>query len=92
MNASFNQRLQNETEFDQLLRPYRERADRIMFGMLLFLLVVCLFLAPLRDTLWSVLLIGLPTLALGLWLVRAHSGELVTRLFMASAFMVFTGL
>ncbi|MFP4251453.1 MAG: diguanylate cyclase domain-containing protein [Guyparkeria sp.] len=92
MNASFLQQLQNETEFDWLLRPYRERADRIMLGMLLFLLAVCLFLVPLRDTLWSVLLIGLPTLALGLWLVRSHGGELVTRLFMASAFMVFTGL
>ncbi len=92
MNASFEQRLRSETEYDRLLRPYRERADRIMFGMLLFLLVVCLALVPLRDTLWSVLLVGLPTVALGLWLVLAHGGELATRLFMAAAFMVFTGL
>jgi diguanylate cyclase (GGDEF)-like protein len=81
-----------EAAFDALLRPYRERADRIMVGMNLFLLGVCLAVAPLRATYVEVLLIGLPTLLLSSWLARHYAGELATRLFMACGFMVFTGL
>ncbi|WP_371324539.1 GGDEF domain-containing protein [Dechloromonas sp. ZY10] len=81
-----------ETAFDPLLHPYRVRADRIMVGMNVFLLFVCLVLAPLRATFLSVLLVGLPTLSLAFWLNRAHAGALATRLFMASGFMIFTGL
>jgi diguanylate cyclase (GGDEF)-like protein len=81
-----------EAAFDPLLKPYRMRADRIMVGMNVFLLVVCLALAPLYNTWLEVFLIGLPTLLLSWLLVRRHAGELSTRVFMASAFMVFTGL
>ncbi|MFD2454243.1 hypothetical protein [Ideonella paludis] len=35
-----------EAAFDPFVRPYRERADRIMVRMSLFLLLVCLALAP----------------------------------------------
>jgi diguanylate cyclase (GGDEF)-like protein len=81
-----------EAVFDPLLLPYRVRADQIMVRMNLFLMLVCLGLAPLHDTLLAALAVGLPTLLLSIWLMRAHSGRLATRLFMASGFMVFTGL
>lgn len=81
-----------EAAFDPFVQPYRERADRIMVRMSLFLLLVCLALAPLRGTYLSALAIGLPTALLGAWLARQHNGALVTRLFMASGFMVFTAL
>jgi diguanylate cyclase (GGDEF)-like protein len=81
-----------EAAFDPLLHPYRVRADRIMVGMNIFLMAVCLAIAPLRGTFDAALLVGLPTLLLSVWLQRAHTGTLATRLFMASAFMVFTGL
>ena len=81
-----------EAAFDPLLRPYRVHADRVMVGMNIFLTLVCLALAPLRETWLEVLLIAVPTLLLSIWLWRNHAGALSTRLFMASAFMVFTGL
>lgn len=84
--------LADEAAFDPLLHPYRVHADRVMVGMNIFLMLLCLGLAPLRGTWLEVLLIALPTLVLSLWLWRNHAGALSTRLFMASAFMVFTGL
>jgi predicted signal transduction protein with EAL and GGDEF domain len=81
-----------EAAFDELLRPFRVRADRIMVGMNVFLLLVCALLAPLRSTWAEWLLIGMPTLLLSVLLLRDQPGALLTRLFMASAFMVFTGL
>lgn len=81
-----------EAAFDELLLPFRVRADRIMVGMNVFLLLVCTALAPLRSTWAECLLIGVPTLLLSLVLLRRQPGALLTRLFMASAFMVFTGL
>lgn len=81
-----------EDRYDALLIPYRKNADRIMLGMNCFLLLVCFGLAPLRDTWLAVAAIGLPTLALGASLVMVSAGRLVTRIFMACAFMAFTGL
>lgn len=81
-----------EARFDELLWPFRVRADRIMVGMNVFLLLVCALLAPLRSTWLEWLLIGVPTLLLSFLLLRRQPGVLLTRLFMASAFMVFTGL
>jgi diguanylate cyclase (GGDEF)-like protein len=81
-----------EAACDPLLHPYRVNADRIMVGMNGFLTLVCLGLAPLRGTWLEVFLIALPTLVLSWWLWRHYAGTLSTRLFMASAFMVFTGL
>jgi diguanylate cyclase (GGDEF)-like protein len=49
-------------------------------------------LAPLQGTWFEVFFIGLPTLLLAAWLRRHHPGTLSTRLYMASAFMVYTGL
>ena len=84
--------LEAEAAFDPLLGSYRERADRIMVGMNIFLVLVSLALAPLHNTFTAVWLIGLPTLLLSLWLMLKHPGTLVTRLFMACGFMIYTGL
>ena len=82
----------SEAAFDTLLKPYRERADRIMVGMNFFLFLVCLAIAPIHNTFIAVFVVGLPTLLISIWLMRQHSGELNTRLFMALAFMIYTAL
>jgi len=82
----------HEARFDTLLQPYRVRADRIMVGMNAFLLIICFLLVPLYDTLYAVMLVGVPTLLLAVLLARLYPGELITRLYMGAAFMVFTGL
>lgn len=84
--------LAGEAAFDSLLAPYRVRADRIMVGMNCFLMVVCLALAPINGTYAAALAVGLPTVTMSFWLAQRHAGALATRLFMASAFMIFTGL
>lgn len=84
--------ISREAGFDELLTHYRARADWIMEGMNVFLLLVCLALAPLNDTWLAALLIGVPTVILGWGLARTHPGALVTRLFMGASFMIFTGL
>ena len=84
----FNKIIASEAAFDELLKPYRERADRIMVGMNIFLFLVCLALAPLHNTLIAVGVVGLPTLLLSIWLMDKHPGELNTRLFMALGFMI----
>ena len=84
--------LANEAAFDPLLLSFRVRADGIMVGMNSFLLLVCFMLTPLQNTLAAVLLVGVPTWLLSLVLLRHYAGTLTTRLFMASSFMVFTGL
>ena len=81
-----------EAAFDPLLHPYRVRADRIMVRMNFFLMVVGLGLVPLHGTLLEALMIGLPTVMMSIWLMREHAGALATRLFMATGFMIFTGL
>jgi len=81
-----------EAVHDGLLHPYRVRADRIMVGMNLFLLLVCMALAPVRSTYGAVAAVGLPTLALAWVLARTRPGQLLTRVFMGCAFMAFTGL
>lgn len=81
-----------ESAYDELLLPYRERADRIMVAMNIFLFLVCLLIAPVRNTFVEVAVIGLPTLLLSFWLATRHPGDLLTRLYMACAFMAYTGL
>ena len=81
-----------EADFDGLLRPIHEEADRTMLVMCGFLQLVCLTMAPLRGTWGAVLMIGSGTLALSWLLVRLHPGELLTRLYMGGAFMAYTGL
>jgi diguanylate cyclase (GGDEF)-like protein len=81
-----------EAAFDTELHSYRVRADGIMVKMNFFLLLICFGLAPLHQTWLELLLIGLPTILMSIWLWRCYAGSLGTRLFMASSFMVFTGL
>ena len=81
-----------ETAFDPLLKPYRERADRIMVAMNMFLFLVCLAIAPLQHTFKAVWLIGVPTLFVSIWLMSKYPGALATRLFMACGFMIYTAL
>ena len=84
--------LATEAAFDPYLKPYRVRADQIMVMMNWFLMAVCLGLAPMNGTFLAALAIGMPTVLMALWLQRQYPGTLATRLFMASGFMVFTGL
>lgn len=84
--------LPREAVFDPYLQPYRVRADHIMVQMNWFLMVVCLALAPMHGTFVAALAVGMPTLLMAMWLQRQHPGTLATRLFMASGFMIFTGL
>lgn len=84
--------LQAEAAYDALLLPYRVRADHIMVRMNLFLLLVCMALAPWRATYAVVGLVGLPTMLLAYALTRAWPGQLITRLYMGCAFMAYTGL
>ena len=87
-----NRQISAEAAFDELLKPYRERADRIMVGMNIFLFLVCVAISPLHHTLVAVGVVGLPTLLASIWLAHRHSGELKTRLFMALGFMIYTAL
>lgn len=82
----------SEANFDQLLQVYRKHADRVMVGMNVFLTLICMAITPLRETWFSFLAIGLPTLGMSYYFVRFHSGKLITRLFMSLAFMAYTGL
>lgn len=84
--------LDEEAAFDALLLPLRRQADQVMLAMNAFLMVVCLGLAPWRDTWIDALVVGASTLGLAAWLTLHRPGRLVTRLFMASAFMLYTGL
>ena len=81
-----------EGAFNGILRSYQVRADRIMVVMNVFLTMVCFAIAPVRETWLAVLLVALPTLAMAYYMMRNHSGELITRITMACAFMAFTSL
>ena len=81
-----------ESRYDSLLKPYRERADRIMVGMNAFLLAVCIALTPIHTTYWAVLAVGMPTLLVAFLVRHRYPGALGTRIFMACSFAIFTGL
>lgn len=89
---SWIQAFKAESNYEESLRGFRIHADRIMVGMNCFLTLVCLAIAPYRGTWGAALSIGLPTLALSYVLMRDQAGALVTRLFMACAFMAYTSL
>ena len=84
--------LVSEAVFDELLSSYRERADRVMVGMNVFLFLVCLTISPLHQTFTAAGLVGLPTLLISIWLMRNYSGRLIARSFMALGFMIYTAL
>ncbi len=84
--------LQLEATFDPTIHCYRERADKIMLGMSVFLLLCCTLIAALTSNWPALFAIGVPTTVLGTYLTYSLPGHLLTRLFMACAFMAFTGL
>ncbi|MET0499104.1 MAG: methyl-accepting chemotaxis protein [Steroidobacteraceae bacterium] len=68
------------------------RADRLMVGVLCGLFAFSCALAPWHDTWMGVMLVGLPAVVVPAWLARIAPGSLVTRLAVATALMVFSGL
>lgn len=82
----------NEASFDNYLLEVRKRSDKIMTYTNWFLTFVCLAIAPIYGTYLAFFIIAVPTLILSIYLEKHHAGELITRLFMGSSFMVFTGL
>jgi len=81
-----------EEQEDAYLKPYRETADLIMVWTNLFMTLVCLGLAAASGSWAAFLLVGVPTLVLSYVLWRIQPGQLLTRLYMACAFMAYTSL
>ncbi|WP_146180905.1 response regulator [Limnohabitans sp. 2KL-17] len=81
-----------EGQEDAYLKPYRETADLIMVWTNLFMTLVCLGLAAVSGSWAAFLLVGVPTSLLSYVLWRIQPGQLLTRLYMACAFMVYTSL
>jgi signal transduction histidine kinase/ActR/RegA family two-component response regulator len=77
---------------DGYLKPYRAKADLIMVWSNLFMTLVCFGVASVQSEWWPAVLICLPTLLLSWVLLKTHPGELMTRLFMGCAFMVYTSV
>jgi len=70
------------------MRRQAEAADRLLGWVALAFAAVTFAVSVATGSLGVGLLVVLPTVAIGAWLVRAHAGALPTRLFMGSAFMV----
>ena len=81
-----------EATYDPLLDTYRCRADRIMVGTHVFMLLICLLVAPLNETWLAAGLVGLPTVVLAWWLKEKQPGRLLTRMYMGMGFMTYTAL
>lgn len=77
---------------DDYLKPYRVNADLIMCWTNVFMTLVCFAVAAAQNSWLPTILICLPTLLLSWVLFKAYPGELLTRLFMACAFMVYTSV
>ncbi len=77
---------------EQVLQPQRAAADRIMLGMMVFLLLVCVGIGWQTQTTELALWVGLPALLVPLMLYRMAPGSLVCRLAIACALMVFSAL
>ena len=77
---------------DAYLKPYREKADLIMVWTNLFMTLVCLGVGAVQGHVGIALWVGLPTLLLSWLLWRTCPAELITRLFMGCAFMIYTSL
>ena len=76
----------------RLFQEYWRGADRLMLVILLVLGVLSFALAGWFSTWTEALVVTLPTLALGAFLVLTYGGQLLTRLYMGAAFMVLTAL
>ena len=74
------------------LTEFRAKADRLLVGTLGFHLLVCLIVAAVTDTWGAAILVGAPAFLVPLLLSRSAPGELVTRLAVGCAFMIFCAL
>lgn len=92
MSIRFPNPFSREASFDRLLVDSRARADTIMSWMCTFLFIVCFAVHPVNETLDALLIIGMPTFFLAWWFSQFYAGRLIIRIYMSSAFMVFTGL
>ena len=77
---------------EELLRPYRIGADRIMQAALVGLLIVSVALGAYTRNLAISLAIGLPALIVPVALMRLAPGSLLGRLAAAAALMIFSAL
>jgi methyl-accepting chemotaxis protein len=74
------------------LQVFRANSDLIMLGTLAFHLVVCLIIAVVNGS-WAIALtVGLPAFLIPLALYKTSPGELITRLAVACAYMIFSAL
>jgi len=77
---------------EETLRPFRAKADQLMLGTLVILLLISLGLAAYSGT-WSlVLAIALPATLVPALLIKLQPGSVVSRLAIAAAFMIFAAL
>ncbi|MEC5386199.1 methyl-accepting chemotaxis protein [Uliginosibacterium sp. H3] len=74
------------------LRLFRARADAVLVVVLAAHLGVCLVVAAFTSTWLPALLIGIPALAVPVFLWRTVPGQLVTSLAVAAGFMIFSAL
>ena len=65
-------------------------SDRLLAGVGAGFAAIVFMVSLLYGDIGVALLVVVPTLAVGGWLVRAHAGALPTRLFIAAAFMVLS--
>ena len=71
---------------------FYKRGHRLALGCAAGHLALCLGIAAYTDTWLLALLVGVPALAVPWWMSRVYPGVTLTRVVMAIAFMVFTGL
>jgi len=74
------------------MRRLEADADKLMIGILWGLMALSVALAPWHGTWTWVVFVGLPTAIAPTVLATVASGKLVTRLFVAAAFMIFAAL
>lgn len=77
---------------EQILQPLHAAADRIMLGMMVFLLAVCMGVGWWTDSVSLSLLVGLPAFLVPWAIFRMAPGSLASRLAIACALMVFSAL
>ncbi len=76
----------------ELFLDYWRSADRLMLVILLILGGLSFALASWFSTWTEAMIVTLPTVGLGLFLVLSYGGHLITRLYIGAAFMVLTAL
>ncbi|MDD3675267.1 methyl-accepting chemotaxis protein [Thauera propionica] len=77
---------------EETLRPFRAAADKLMLVTLVLLLLIALGVAAKTGTWGIALAVGLPAVAVPGLLIQLQPGAVVSRLAVASAFMVFSAL